>query len=484
MRFFYNTSKYLNDTDGDGILDGQEISNMTDPRNNDTDGDGLSDLFEIMNGTDPTNRDTDGNGLNDSEDPYTFSSNVEMIWASYDEDEDTLELIENLEKYTNVTVFQPEDIGNYSDKENILIVGRPGTENSTAGNITMNILASVAPDALSEMQASVYDRFAVEYDVWSENQTMVMLSHPYPSDHYKVLELFKTSSDLEYLSAVSLFKADSIDKMGLYVMVELKDPVKPSVELAQYDEDELPHNLSFGLSSGDLGVKYVDINVSENVMNGTVNNIERALIVLYYTGRDLDRTGDLDGNDVGDIDESTLSMVWYNETSGMWEKMSTDMDWVNGLGISTDNDVIGGREYEGYMWANVTHFSTYGLSGGERTEVVVSPDSNSDDDGPLDSDRDGLFDFVERRMGTDPYNQDTDDDGIIDSKDEYPLGYVSDDEASDIVTCEGSAEQADTPTDSVGDESVPDDDGTSSLFWMPVIAIVALLAGIVVLRRK
>ncbi len=479
---FYNTSMYLNDTDGDGILDGQEISNMTDPRSNDTDGDGLSDLFELINGTDPNNGDTDGNGLNDSEDPYTFASNVERIWASYDEDEDTLELIENLEKYTNVTVFQPDDIGKYSDKENILLVGRPGTDDTTAGNITMNILASVAPDKLSEMQRSVYERFGVEYDVWSDNQTVVMLSHPYANDHYKVLELFKTGSDLEYLTTVSQFKADSISDLGLYVMVELKEPVRPSIELVRHDENELPHNLSFGLSPEDLGVKYLDINVSDNVMNGTVNNIQRALIVIYYTGRDLDRTGDLDGNDVGDVDESILSMVWYNETSSQWEKMSTDMDWVYELGINTENDIVDGNEYEGYMWANVSHFSTYGLCGEVRVESFVSED-DSDDDSPLDSDRDGLFDFVERRIGTDPFNADTDNDGIIDSKDDTPLGSE--------VASEGTVgTQTDTPISLEEEEekgSFPADEetsGSSASFWILTISIVALLACIVVLRRR
>jgi LPXTG-motif cell wall-anchored protein len=175
-------------------------------------------------------------------------------------------------------------------------------------------------------------------------------------------------------------------------------------------------------------------------------------------------------------------MIWYNETSGLWEKMSTDMDWVTELGVNTDNDVIGGREYEGYMWANVSHFSTYGLSGGIRTETVVSVDS-SDDDGPLDSDRDGLFDFVERRMGTDPYDQDTDDDGIIDSKDEYPLVSYGSDEVSDIMASdEKTVTNEDTLADPAGD--VPDDSGTSSSFWMLALGIVALLAGIVVLKRK
>ncbi len=485
LELLYNTSAKNNDSDGDGLPDGKEVDNRMDPNNNDTDGDGLSDMFEFNNGTDPTNPDTDGNGLNDSEDPYSFAANIENIWVSYDEDEDSPGLVENLEKYTNVTVFQPAEIGNYSDMENILFVGRPGTDNTTAGNITMNILASVSPDVLSEMQESDYDRFAVEYDVWSDNQTVVMLSHPYPNDHYRVLELFKTNSgEMEYQDNVSEFRADAIDKMGLYVMVGLKTPVKPSIELTQYSEDELAHNLSFGLLSGNLGVKYLNINVSENVMNETINNIERALIVVYYTGRDLDRTGDLDGNDAGDIDESTLSMVWYNEESAQWEKLSTDMDWVHNIGINTDNDVIDAKEYEGYMWANVSHFSTYGLSGTARAETVEQTDS--DDDSPLDSDRDGLYDFMERRMGTDPFNQDTDGDGIIDSEDEDPLvSYMSviDEESeqsvSDIEDTQDDIQP--TPTE---DGTVPAE-STSLLFWMPALIVLALLvAGFVVLRKK
>ena len=43
------------DTDGDGILDGQEVNVLnTDPNNADTDGDGVSDGVELATGTDPT----------------------------------------------------------------------------------------------------------------------------------------------------------------------------------------------------------------------------------------------------------------------------------------------------------------------------------------------------------------------------------------------------------------------------------------------
>ena len=55
------------DTDGDGINDGDEVSQGTDPNNPDTDGDGLNDGDEATQGTDPTNPDTDGDGVNDGD---------------------------------------------------------------------------------------------------------------------------------------------------------------------------------------------------------------------------------------------------------------------------------------------------------------------------------------------------------------------------------------------------------------------------------
>ena len=56
------------DTDDDGLEDGDEVqTHQTDPRNPDTDGDGLSDGDEIGRGTDPRNADTDGDGLRDND---------------------------------------------------------------------------------------------------------------------------------------------------------------------------------------------------------------------------------------------------------------------------------------------------------------------------------------------------------------------------------------------------------------------------------
>lgn len=54
------------DSDNDGLPDVQEIEIGTDPTNPDTDGDGLSDGDEVTNyKTDPKNKDTDGDGYDD-----------------------------------------------------------------------------------------------------------------------------------------------------------------------------------------------------------------------------------------------------------------------------------------------------------------------------------------------------------------------------------------------------------------------------------
>ena len=63
----YKTDPSNIDTDGDGILDGNEIKNGTDPHSGDTDKDGLLDVDEEKFKTDKNNSDTDGDGMSDFE---------------------------------------------------------------------------------------------------------------------------------------------------------------------------------------------------------------------------------------------------------------------------------------------------------------------------------------------------------------------------------------------------------------------------------
>ncbi len=60
------TNPNVADTDGDGVNDGQEITDSSNPKVADSDGDGLNDGSEKTRGTDPLLNDTDGDSYSDS----------------------------------------------------------------------------------------------------------------------------------------------------------------------------------------------------------------------------------------------------------------------------------------------------------------------------------------------------------------------------------------------------------------------------------
>lgn len=66
FRFGKGTSAIRHDTDGDDLLDGQELELGTDPLNSDTDFDGLDDGDEVAAGASPFKADTDGDGMPDA----------------------------------------------------------------------------------------------------------------------------------------------------------------------------------------------------------------------------------------------------------------------------------------------------------------------------------------------------------------------------------------------------------------------------------
>ncbi len=71
------------DSDGDGLSDGQEIKFGSDPSNPDTDGDGVSDLEEIQQGSDPDLQDSDMDGIPDDQDsdPDGYQDPGDLIYG-------------------------------------------------------------------------------------------------------------------------------------------------------------------------------------------------------------------------------------------------------------------------------------------------------------------------------------------------------------------------------------------------------------------
>ena len=131
---------------------------------------------------------------------------------------------------------------------------------------------------------------------------------------------------------------------------------------------------------------YVWANVSENVANST----GWVMLKVYY-----------DPADLGAIDESSLTLRYYNEGFGDWEAVP-----------------VSGRDPDAnYVWGNLSHYSVFSVSG------AVTPKRGGPGGGGThaDGDNDALTDIQELLAGTDPRNPDTDGDGFTDGEDPYPL---------------------------------------------------------------
>lgn len=109
----YFTNPLNPDTDGDGLKDGEEVLNYkTDPNKADTDGDGLKDGEEVLNyKTDPLNSDSDGDGLKDGDEVLKYKTDPNKV----DTDGDGLKDGEEVLKYRTDPITVDTDGGSVGD---------------------------------------------------------------------------------------------------------------------------------------------------------------------------------------------------------------------------------------------------------------------------------------------------------------------------------------------------------------------------------
>jgi hypothetical protein len=108
-----------------------------------------------------------------------------------------------------------------------------------------------------------------------------------------------------------------------------------TIEITKYDE--IPTGVS-GFSSEALGT-WVEFDAAELAAG------DWAIIKLYYTDAEVTAAG---------LDENTLFIQYYNNTSGVWESYDTVCGSAPCGGVNTTGN---------YVWANTTHFSGYGVFG-------------------------------------------------------------------------------------------------------------------------
>jgi len=127
--------------------------------------------------------------------------------------------------------------------------------------------------------------------------------------------------------------------------------VNGSITVTKHNATPIGTNPELNLGMGEASLdKFIKIDESESLKEAS-DNVKWALVKIYYTQAELDASN---------LSEDSLSLLWYNESTGGWRKLNaTTMGWVFGTGIDT-TDV---ETYSGYVWANLSHLSVFTVVG-------------------------------------------------------------------------------------------------------------------------
>lgn len=382
----YDTNATMGDSDGDRISDGFEVSSLMSPLSNDTDGDGVNDSRELELGLNPKSGDSDGDGVPDSLDKdYLITLDDEIVLVC-DEPDACLQFEHELEKNANVRIVNVSTLlSDYTDSRYIVLVGDPDSGPDTAGALMRELLAD-SGDVLERMRSSEYERMAVRYGLWTGTQTVVMLSHVYDTDAIRVIGVLKsmrmTVSDrsvlVDYLNPRACFRLDQIDTMkatDTYVWAWLGNMTTFSVTVEKLNDTEVQDSLtgSSALAPNEVIMdRYVRIEFEPR--DPVTSTVAGALIKIYYTATDLDLNGDGDSDDPEDLNETWLELFVMSPT-GEWMRLS---DEVATTGVNTSDQELFGVHYAGYLWANLSGLSLFGIAG-YTNEGAPTPDDMYDE---------------------------------------------------------------------------------------------------------
>lgn len=128
----YGTDPTLADTDGDGLSDLTETSEtQTDPTSADTDGDRLTDELEVRQSrTNPNNPDTDGDGLSDGEEVNSYQTDP----MNADTDDDGVSDAAELQTHQTDPRTADTDGDGLSDGQEVNVFGTDPTKVNTDGD--------------------------------------------------------------------------------------------------------------------------------------------------------------------------------------------------------------------------------------------------------------------------------------------------------------------------------------------------------------
>jgi gliding motility-associated-like protein len=432
------------DNDGDGLSEEEELALGTDPDNADTDGDGINDKFDAFPLDPEISSDVDGDGIADEleddidndgvvneQDAFPLDPNESADNdsdgigdnADLDDDNDgypdTTEINEGSDPFDPLSIPVDSDNDGLSDIEELELGTDP--ENFDTDGDGVNDKIDAFP--LDPVHNSDQDGDGIPdlLDPDDDNDGVPDRTDVFP---YDPTESQDTDSD-----GIGNNADDDDDNDGYPDLVEIEAGTDP------LNKDDFPEDLD---GDGLSDIEEIELGTdpeNPDTDGDGINDYEDdfPLDVRYSVDSDKDGIPDeIDPDDDNDGVFDELDAFPLDEK----EQLDTDGD---GIGDNKDLDDDG----DGYS---------------DIDEILQGTDPKNPNESPLDSDNDGVSDFLEELRGTDPNNPDTDGDGIIDGKDEFPLNpNFSNDNDDDGIPDEVDV-YGDNDSDELGDIPDIDDD--------------------------
>jgi hypothetical protein len=174
----------------------------------------------------------------------------------------------------------------------------------------------------------------------------------------------------EYSSTYVVDEIDTLKATDSVIAFHLSTDFTLSINITKYNQTTTPHPLTSqtGLSDGyeSLG-RYLDVGLTI----AESDYVDGAFVKIYYKPSDLDANGNGLLDDPEDLNESTLVLYYYNEAENAWVYLSPQISWVVMTGINTIDIEIYGEIYAGFVWAQVNHFSLFGIAGRSNSWTAI-----------------------------------------------------------------------------------------------------------------
>lgn len=477
------TSAVDRDTDGDGLNDGQEPTHGTDPVQADTDGDSLRDGAELRAKTDPTSPDSDGDGIRDADELLSVSvggpdgASAEVTGAGQSALGARVAKVPADDLRTEVRAkvgpaFEFESPGEGMVQANITLPYDPASlapaeANTRArifwldenANAWVPLTAEQHVDAAAGTVTVAVDHFSTYavFDIINWGQTWEAKDNP-----------CRTRTGGGGDDVVFLDLALSIDSSG---SMSWNDPQGLRRDAAKIFVDALLAEDRAAVVDFDSGARVLQpLTTNKDAVKAAINRIDDFGGTNISAGVGTANSVLINNNDP----DRGRVMILLTDGDGSWNPYYLNQAKQNLITIYTIG--LGNAVNTGLLStiASETGGQYYQVASADQLPEAfrrISDDTGGGEGVTLDSDKDGLNDCVEvqgayspgtgLRYISDPFDEDTDSDGLRDGEEVLPLSTaVGIPTASDTFQVLSDPSNADSDGDGLTDGAELDE-GTS-----------------------